>query len=177
MRALFQENSEESQILNLDVLSKFVFNSSEEWQLLTNKKTNIGEKEKKVICSFKLDPNDYSKIVGVGYLYNSKTLSAFRSESAFFRIYKITNNPWTEEQVISFYGTIQDNNYFYTSLNMDDITGVSFDGESSFVVDVTILRKSLSFTDRFYFNFIEIYSNVLALKQKIDFLDITKKDE
>lgn len=88
------------------------------------------------------------------------------------------DNTWTSTNVITKPGILDVDNSFKQSFTLADIASVfEIDGEKTIYVDAKATRLGRQLKRRFYFNDIGLYESFLKLKNKVNFLDLTKLDE
>lgn len=105
---------------------------------------------------------------------NSKSLSFYMSA---FDIYSVNINNWSETFITSKAATYSSDNTFIAHVTQSDIGSFETTGSEVYLIKVMGTRLRDKLGARAYFNHLGIYDSLFRLKQDVDFLDITKKDE
>lgn len=176
-RKLISQSEDSVQILRMDNETRYIVNDCDCWQMLFNGNSAFTSSNQVVKIAAEFDVEDLESIRFVSYLYNSVTGAVDNASTCSFVVSKVIQPGWEETILYSFPGTIQPNNYFFadiaTSLLDEDI----LDGQGTLVIDTVITRLSSTYRERVYINHLGIYDSFLRLKNKVNFLEITKKDE
>jgi hypothetical protein len=179
-KLLAQHNNEENQWLKVDHNSRYIVNVSPEWQFLFGPNSALSTGSRVIKLAAQLDTSTLDKIRLIGYLYNSDNASVDSAASATFSIYRvedITTPKWNEVFIANLGGIEQTNSYYFADIDITSITGASLDGDTTLMIEGTVIRSGVTYRDRIYVNHLGIYDSVVRLRNAVDFLDITKLDE
>lgn len=173
-----QDDSEVNQWLKVDHSSRFIVNDSPEWQFLFGIDSSLSASNQIIKLTAKFNDNTFNDIKIIGYLYDQQNASIGNASTCQFKLYKITIPDWTEVLVTTLNGNQLTNNYFYSNPTLSSLLpDFNFDGGDVLMVEGTITRLGVTYRDRVYLNHLGVYDSVVRLKQAVDYLDITKKDE
>ncbi len=176
-RLLAQDDNDDNQWLKVDHSSRYVVNDMDDWQFLfgPNSSLNAGTLSTKIAAKFNEDTFDNIQIIA--YLRNIQNFGISGASGCTFKIYRIGAPNWTETLIATIPGVLQSNNYFYANPNLSSLSPIDFRGGESIMIEATVTRFTEGYTDRIYVNHLGIYDNVTRLRQEVEFLDITKKDQ
>lgn len=97
--------------------------------------------------------------------------------SGVFSVYLVsTDTTWTETLITDVVGTL-DGTRLTAELPQSLLGVIELDGEFTLAVKCTITRQGTNYTKKIYLNHLGVYESIFRLRQKVAFLDITKKDE
>lgn len=155
--------------------ARFIINDTSDWQILFDSQSSLSRPIRvlKIAGEYKASTLNDMKLVA--YLYISNSGATSRSESCSFRFYRIADD-WTETLITTRDGVELPNGYWYVAMTPNELT-FDLDGSSSVMLEVVIKRLNDTYRDRLYLNALGVYGTAVRLKNDLDFLDITKKDE
>jgi hypothetical protein len=168
-------NSEDSQSLKTGTSNTVVKIKDECVQLLYR----LGRKPPvyKAHVWARLDPNDWAGIhVLGGILKNDKEI--IHGANCTFKVYSL--NPavnWAETLITTKVGTQQSNGNFTADFTDVELAPLELDGDPTIAVEIEVQRFKKVYKIKRYVNHLGIYDSLFRLKQEVDFLSITKKDE
>lgn len=143
--------------------------------LLTKRHKSRLKSDYQVNLHGKFDVDNFDGVYLVSSLsVDGKDLSIGSVE---FKVYLVsTDNSWSETLIDTLSGSISNNKAtaFLPSASIDPIY---LDGSLTISVEAVITRQSDVFKKKVFLNHLGIYESFFRLKQDVDFLDITKKDE
>jgi hypothetical protein len=85
---------------------------------------------------------------------------------------------WSETFLVSKTGVIQPDGKFTATVTQAELTtAFELDGEKTFLVETEVFRFNKSYKSRKYVNHLGIYDSFIRLRSKVNFLEVTKKDE
>jgi len=124
----------------------------------------------------KYDVDNFDGIYLTGFLsYKNEIVS---SGSFDFKVYAVsTDNNWSETLIVSKANVKLSDGKNVAHVTLADLGSLAFDGDFTIAVECVIPRQNRSFYKKIYVNHLGIYENVFRLKQDVEFLEITKKDE
>lgn len=176
-KKLLSQNNEDSQILRVNSLKRFIVVKSNDWQLLFNSRSSLGSPDLRVRGAAEFDSESFTKIRMTAYLFDQVTNSVSLGSSCLFKLYKVIQPQWQEIFITNLNGSIiNSNSYFFAEIDTN-LIDVDLLGETTFMVSATVQRLDKSYTNRFYLNHAGIYANCFKLKQDINYLDLIKMDE
>lgn len=166
--------SKDLQVLKLGAPNTFINHANtEELQLLYSQNHKAAE----YTVIFDAQFNDST---GDGIRLNAHILKnawqIIRGNTCIFKIFKVDLNTWAETLVYTVSGTGQSNGMFTATATEANLS-TSIEGEFTFAVEVTLKRLNRTLKQKFYINNLGIFDSVVRLRNKIKFLEITKKDE
>jgi len=170
-----QDENDDNQWLRVDHRTRFIQNSSTEWQFLFGPDSVLNNSSQITKIAARFDDNTFNNIQITAYLYDKETASIASGANCTFSVYKVVTPDWTEQFIGSYVGTVLPSTYFYTTQTLSTL-GLDFLGGDTLMIEATIMRLGLPYRDRIYVNHLGIYDNVTRLRQDVEFLDITKKD-
>ena len=179
-RILVAQDQEDCQVLNTDNRQRYIVNYESNWQLLFGPGSELSSSTQVLKISAELDTENFQKIRLIGYLYNPITGGIDGAGNCEFRIHRVvkTTNPnWSDVFITSIAGTLQSNGYYFAEVNISDITGANLDGDTTLMIEAFSDRLSTKYRERVYINHLGVYDSIVRLRQDVEFLDITKKDE
>lgn len=178
-RLVAQDDNDENQWLKVDHDSRYIVNDMDDWQFLFGPNSVLSNSSQVIKLAAQLDTNTLDKIRITGYLYNPKTGAVDSSSGITFSIYRvndITNPKWNDVFITTLNGTLQNNAYYFSEIDISDLTGASMDGDTTLMIEGVATRLGITYRDRIYVNHLGVYESVIRLRQDVDFLNITKKD-
>lgn len=130
----------------------------------------------RVVVWAKLDSDTGDHLHTRFYLTDNKVILS--GGSCAFKIYAVSlDNTYAETEIFSGSATIQSDGSFVLDIPYSSFTPTTeLDGERTILISSSITRRSKTYRSKEYFNHIGIYDNVLRLRNKVKFLEITKKD-
>lgn len=174
-----QDDNQDNQWLKVDHDSRYIVNASSDWQFLFGPNSELSTSGQVLKLAAQLDTTTLDKIRLIGYLYNPKNGSVDSSSGVVFSIYSvndITNPKWNDQFITTLVGTVQNNSYYFSEINISALTGTSLDGDTTLMIEGVATRLGVTYRDRIYVNHLGVYESVIRLRQDVDFLNITKKD-
>lgn len=110
------------------------------------------------------------------YLTNGSVIVS--GGSCTFKIYAVSlDETYAETEIYSGTATLQPDNSFILDVPYSAFSpATELDGERTIMISSSITRRGKTFKSKDYFNHIGIYDNVLRLRNKVKFLEITKRD-
>jgi len=127
----------------------------------------------KVWAKFNTDTFDGIQLVANLYKQNDVLTS---SASCVFKIYNIsTDQNWTQTLIYTTNGTYNGN--WIATVTQANLGSVDLDGEPTLKIEAVITSQGKEFKSSVYVNHLGIYDSLFRLKQEVEFLSITKKDE
>ena len=168
-----QTHDEDAQMLKMGVNSQFILQDDQDDAQLIFK---LGDPVSyNVIIGGEYDTSDFNGIRLTAYMMQNLS-TVLTATSCTFSIYKVNQPGWTESLLYSTSGTVQGNNYFFADITDSNLT-VTPDGDPTFLVEASIVRQGTTYKNRVYLNQLGIYGSLFKVKQDVEFLAITKKDE
>ncbi len=177
VRRLISQDHSICQPLRVDHGSRYIVNNDESWQMLFDLDSELSNTINILKVAAELDTNSLNKIRVIAYLWDNVKDSINQASSCVFRIYKVNQPSWSDDLIYTVNGTEQLNSYFLTEIDFNDIPTANLDGDSTLMIEVTMIRLGQSIKERVYINHLGIYDSFLRLKQDVEFLDLTKLDE
>ena len=123
------------------------------------------------------DPNDFSSVRLAAYLFEPASGMISNAGTCQFKIFKVTTPTWTETLEATVAGVMSYNTYFFADVLDSTIPGIDLSGGDTMMVEATVTRLGETYRDRVYVNHLGIYDSHLRLKNKVQFLELTKLDE
>jgi hypothetical protein len=176
-RRLIAQAQDDSQILKLGSTNRFVLNIAPDWQMLFGRDGAISESTKVLKIAAQFDTTDFDKIRIVAYIYDPDHEVALAAASASFKIYLVSEPNWQETLLTTVNGALIGSNYFFSEITLLTLTGANLDGDSTLMIEATVVRGTRTFTDRIYVNHLGSYDSIVRLRGDVEFLDLTKLDE
>lgn len=105
---------------------------------------------------------------------NGKNRSFFIAN---FSIYSVDTSNWNETFILNKPAVISSDNSFKAHVTQSDLGSYETTGSEVYLIKVSGSRLRDKVGAKAYFNHLGIYDSLFRLKQDVDFLDITKKDE
>jgi len=100
------------------------------------------------------------------------------SASCVFNIFYInTNQNWGETLVFTSNGALVNDKWILQATQNDLGAMTDLDGERTLRIEAITTRLGKEYSSSVYINHLGIYDSLFRLKQEVEFLDITKKDE
>lgn len=171
-----QDDNDDNQWLLVDHDSNYVVNDMDDWQMLFGPNSALSKSTQIIKIAAKFNEDTFNNIQIAAYLFDSKNGAIANGANSTFKVYRVSAPDWTETLINTFSGSQLSNNYFYVNATLASLTPVDFQGGESIMVQVSIQRLGITYTDRAYFNHLGVYDNLLRLRRDVEFLDITKKD-
>jgi len=174
------DSHEDHQILATDNIKRYIMNDSEDWQFLLGPSSSFTSSAQIIKLAGEFDTNDFNHIRVVGYLYNTYSGTIDNSASCTFRIYKVANPgspPWDDQLLHTVAGTQIPNSYYYVSIDLSSLASASLDGDTTLMIEGTIVRMGRTYRDRIYVNHLGVYDSVTRLRNDVQWLNLSKKDE
>lgn len=172
-----QDTNEDNQWLKVDSAIRYIVNDTNDWQFLFGPNSAFSSSNQIIKISAEFNKETFDTIRFASYLYNQGTGAIDNAASITFNVYLVTTPNWTEQFIYSFAGSQIGNNYFYADVPLSSLTPVDFFGGDTIMVEAVGTRLSQVYRDRVYINHLGIFDNAFRLKQKINYLDLTKLDE
>lgn len=176
-RLLAQDENEESQILLVDSSTRYIVNTSSDWQFLFGPFSDFTESNRILKVAAEFDTSDFDGMRIAAYLYDTLNAGIDAAGSVVFNIYVVSGPQWVETLVTTVNGTVQPNNYFFADVPASSLGSIDLDGDPTIMIEAVVTRLSTVYRDRIYVNQLGIYDSFFRLKQEVEFLDITKLDE
>lgn len=171
-----QDDNDDNQWLKVDHSSRYITNDMDDWQFLFGPNSVLSASNQIIKITARFDDSTFSNIKVIAYLYDQQNASVGNASSCEFKFYQITTPNWSENLIITLNGTQLANNYFYLNPTVASLSPINFFGGDTLMIEGTITRLGITYRDRVYINHLGIYDNVTRLRQDVEFLDITKKD-
>jgi hypothetical protein len=172
-------NSKYCQPLKLRTGRKLVITMSADYNsiLFTKKHRAFNPDSQKVKLWAKFNTQTFDGIQIVATLQD-KSEQTLASSSCVFKIYflDITNN-WNQTLVHTVNGTLVNKRWIAAPTQANLGLSNELDGERTIMVEATITRLGQSFVSKIYLNHLGIYDSFFRLKEEVEFLAVTKKDE
>lgn len=160
-----------------DARPVFLVNSSKKWQMLLGPDSAFSSSEQVLKLGVEFDQDDFNSIRFTAYLFQPSSGTVSNAASCEFKVYKVSTPQWTETLVHTFSGVQIFNSYFFADINNTLMPSVDFFGGDTIMVEATVTRLSETYRDRLYINHLGIFDNVTRLKNRVTFVELTKKDE
>jgi len=176
-RKFVAQDQEECQILKMDAVNPYLVNNSEEWQFLFGPNSVLSNSNLQINIAAQFNTENFDGIKLIAYLYETQTGSVSSLGTCTFNVYKVISPNWQDQFIASFSGTILPNSYMYKALTQSDLGGIDLDGETTLMIEATGIRLGSVYRNRVYVNHLGVYDSIIRLRNDVDFLDITKKDE
>lgn len=171
-----QDQNEENQWLKVDHSSRYIVNSTEDWQFIFGPNSELSASSPTLKSWVKFNDSTFNNLQIMGYLYDARNAATFNSASCEFKVFLITTPDWTETYLTTINGSQLPNSYYYANPTLASIGPVDFQGGDSLMIETTIVRAGVTYRDRIYVNHLGIFDNVSRLRSEVEFLEITKKD-
>ncbi len=172
---LISQLDDDVQALRVDFAGRYIQNSSEDWQFLFNSNSVLTPKVLLLKHTGQFDTGDFNSIKLAAYLFNSYDGSIAAGASCTFNVYRVSVSGWTETLINTFTGVAQPNNYFYIDIPLSSLSPAELDGDNTLMVECVFTRLTDTYRDRVYLNHLGSFGSIIKLKNKVDFLEITKK--
>lgn len=170
-------NNEDNFWLKVDHSSRFIQNDGDEWSFLFNPTSTLSASNQIIKITAKFDDNTFTNLKVVAYLYDTQNSSIGNAASCDFKFYRISGTDWTETLILTQSGLQLSNNYFYLHPDTSTLSPIDFYGADNLMVEATIIRSGITYRDRIYLNHLGVFDNITRLRNEVDFLSLTKKDE
>jgi hypothetical protein len=177
VRRLISQDHSECQPLRVDHGSRYIVNNEDCWQMIFNLNSELSNTVNILKVAAELDTNSLNKIRLVAYLWDNIKDSINQASSCVFKVYKVNQPSWSDDLVYTINGVEQLNSYLLAEVDFNAIPSANLDGDSTLMIEVTMVRLGQSIKERVYINHLGIYDSFLRLKQEVEFLDLTKLDE
>lgn len=173
-------SSEDSQILKMDSINRYIVNSNNDWQFIFNANSEFTNSVQILKIAAEFDTDNLSKIRMTAYLYNTTNGTIDNASSCSFKIFrveKLVDPRWNDNLVTNISGTQDSNSYYFADIDTSSITGANLDGDTTLMIEATIIRLGRSYKDRVYINHLGVYDSIVRLRQDVEWLDLSKLDE
>ena len=121
----------------------------------------------------KFNAETFDGINVLGYL--EELLIPLTGGEATFTLYSVSNDSLWNENFIAQKTILIPSKRFTT--NFSEIETGQLDGESTLAITLQIKMQNKVFNKKIYLNHLGIFDSLFRLKQEVEFLDLTKKDE
>lgn len=175
-RLVVQDDSSENFWLKVDHSSRFIQNDGKEWQFLLGPSSALSSSSQIIKITGRFDDETFSNLRITAYLFDQTNASISNAATCQFKIYQVTSPDWTEVLLTTLPGTQLTNSYFYINPTTSSLGTIDFQGGDTIMIEATVSRLGVNYTDRIYLNHLGIFDNVTRLKNKVNFLEVTKKD-
>jgi hypothetical protein len=172
-------NNKYSQPLKLKTGRRLVITPNADYNsiLFTKRHKAIDDRVFKTKVWAKFDGQNFDGIHMVAALYGvNETL--LTSASCVFKVYYVdADQNWGKTLVYTGNGTLQNGLWVLpaTQTNLGPTT--ELDGERSLMIEATITRLGKEYKSSVYVNHLGIFDSLFRLKNEVEFLAVTKKDE
>ncbi len=100
------------------------------------------------------------------------------SASCVFKVYYVDpSDNWNQTLVYTTPGTLSNKKWIASATQANLGPSTELDGERSLMIEATIMRLGKEYKSSVYVNHLGIYDSLFRLKEEVEFLFITKKDE
>lgn len=100
------------------------------------------------------------------------------SASCLFRVYYVdADQNWNQTLVYAANGTLQNGRWVLPATQANLGSSTELDGERTFMIEAIISRLGKEYKSSIYVNHLGIFDSLFRLKEEIEFLAVTKKDE
>lgn len=142
--------------------------------LLRNTHRRKDKSNIKVKLHCKFDTENFDGIQLRAFL-SDDNINPISSGSCVFRVYKISNDDlWTETLDETISGVLSGSK-FTAQVPQSNLT-IDLDGELTFSIEATLTRLGKEYKEKIWVNHLGVYDSIVRLRNKINFLSITKKD-
>lgn len=162
--------------LKVDHDTRFIQNDGDEWQFLFNLASELTNSTQIIKITGKFDDDTFTNLKIVAYLFDVQNASIANAATCQFKLYQVTSPDWTETLLTTLPGSQLTNNYFYINPTTASLGSIDFQGGDTIMIEATIDRLGVIYRDRIYLNHLGVFDNITRLKNKVNFLEVTKKD-
>lgn len=177
VRKLVAQVSPYHQWLKVDHPQRYIVNKNQYWQFLFGPNSELNNSVQVAKIAAELDTSTLNNIKLTAYLYDPRNGSIANAATCTFKIFKISTPNWTEVLVTTLSSSQLTNSYFYANPTISSLTGTNLDGDTTLMIEATIVRSGVTYRDRIYVNHLGVYNSIIRLRNDIQFLDLTKQDE
>lgn len=126
----------------------------------------------------KFDVTDFDGIQLLAYI-NKNNNQIIHGANCTFTVNLInTNSTWNETFLYSTSGTQQINGSFIADVTQTNLGSTNeLDGELTLSIECEIYRFGKKYKNKIYVNHLGVYDSIIRLRQEVEFLFVTKKDE
>lgn len=125
----------------------------------------------------KFASDDLNGIHLMGYLQKNND-DIIHAANCTFKIYEIsTTSTWAETLRATVSGVAQPDGKFTADIPQATLNPTELDGEITLAIEMTLKRFNRTYKKKIYVNHLGVYDSIIRLRQAVDFLFITKKDE
>lgn len=125
----------------------------------------------------KFDGVNFDGIHAVAFLHDKNEL-IYTSATCLFRVWAISyDGTWTETFLTTKMGALSGNKWTANITQADLGSSTLLDGELTILIEAVITRQGKQYKNRVYVNHLGIYESFFRLKEEVEFLFVTKKDE
>lgn len=165
------------QALRVDAVSRYIQNDSKNWQMLFGINSELTSSTQVLKLGAEFDKDSFEQIFLTAFLYNQSTGNVDNAATCTFKVYKVVNPNWTDNLVYTNSASLLPNQHFYLEVPLASLIGVDLDGGDTIMIEATVVRAETIFRDVLYVNHLGIYGSHISLKNKVQFLELTKADE
>jgi hypothetical protein len=177
VRKLVAQASPYHQWLKVDHPQRYILNKNKFWQPLFGPNSELNNSNQVAKIAAELDTDTLNNIKLSAYLYDPRNGSIANAATCTFKVFKISAPNWTETLITTLSGSQLVNSYFYSNPTISSLVGTNLDGNTTLMIEATILRSGVTYRDRIYVNHLGVYNSILRLRNDVQFLDLTKQDE
>lgn len=177
VRRLVAQPDGRNQILKMDNAKRFIQCYGKGWQFLFGPNSALSNNQQIIKIAAEFNKQTYDGIYLTAYLFGQQQGTIDSANTCTFDVYSVNGSGWTETLINTVSGTVGPNSYFSASLPAASLFGVDLDGEDTVMIQATIVRLGNVYRDRIYLNHAGIVDSLNRVKQRVDFLSITKLDE
>ena len=158
-RLLATDNNQDCQILKVDSSKRYLVNDTEDWQFMFGPNSDLTTSTQIAKIGAEFNINTFNSINMVAYLFNTLTGSVDNSGDCVFKIYKVdSNSTWNDVLLTTINGTLQNNNYYFASELITNLSGATLDGMTTLMIEVSMVRLGNIYKDRLYINHLGVVS-------------------
>jgi hypothetical protein len=172
-------NNKYCQPLKLKTGRRLVLTLSSDYNsiLFTKKHKAFDDRTLKTKVWAKFNGQTFNGIHMVAALYGENE-TRLNSVSSVFKVYYIdADQNWNQTLVYTGNGSLQNDRWVLPVTQADLGLSTELDGERTLMIEATLTRLGKEYKSSVYVNHLGIFDSLFRLKQEVDFLDITKKDE
>ena len=173
---LISQLDDDIQALRVDFAGRYIQNSSEDWQFLFNSNSVLTPNVLVLRHHGQFDTSDFNSIKLAAYLYNASNGTIAAGATCTFNVYRVSVSGWSETLINTFSGVVQPNNYFYIDIPLSSLSPAELDGDNTIMVECVFTRLSETFRERIYLNHLGSFGSIIRLKNRVDFIEISKKN-
>ena len=178
-RSWINQDTDACQVLAIEDLHRFVVvDACNDWQALFGPSSTLSPSTRLLKLAAEYDAESFDRIRLAAYLYNTDTAAVDALATCTFRLYIVGRPGWVEVLSQTVAGTLQSgNHYFFAEVLLSALTPTELDGNPTIMVEAFATRQTRTFRDRVYVNHLGSYDSIVRLRNRVDFLEITKLDE